>query len=460
MGKPQFEDNWKGVFDRAESHVPESLWDKVEMDLVRLENKTNKTRVIYYQRLAAMVALFALMMASYIAYDRASTSSEEAQVAEQKITDSRVDNSNGDLEQKTEKNSSDSDTSLMAQATDTDNSMGKVKPSITGSNMKSMVKATLLANVSGEQSEIQKEGNTNAVTTAANESFFQSEVLAFIPEIPGVEVKIIQQDFYEPNFPRKLPAMPSYLMASNKNERENERVYASLGFAGGSYDPGSVSSSPSNFSSRASQNSFLMAEVEPQSAQATMGTAYSMGVNAGKQISERWVVQSGLGYVVQNINYVSNYSSVGEDNALRATVADYADSETMIAISPPYSIRSINKYLMVPVQVGYKLIDRKIGLQLNAGVSTDFFLSNTLEDESGMTENYKQVAGEGSPYRSINWSGMMGFELSHKLAERYQIALVPGVRYAVNSVLKDDAQVAYNPLILDVGFRVKYTFGK
>ncbi|MEQ9413892.1 MAG: hypothetical protein RIF39_08675, partial [Cyclobacteriaceae bacterium] len=104
------------------------------------------------------------------------------------------------------------------------------------------------------------------------------------------------------------------------------------------------------------------------------------------------------------------------------------------------------------------LVDRKIGLQLNAGVSTDFFLNNTLKDDSGLTESYTQSAGDGSPYRSVNWSGLMGLELSHQLADRYQVALVPGIRYALSSVLKDDARVSYNPLVLDVGLRLKYIF--
>ncbi|MEQ9413359.1 MAG: hypothetical protein RIF39_05985, partial [Cyclobacteriaceae bacterium] len=86
MSRLQFEDNWKGVFEGAEFAVSESVWEKVEMDLVKMENKTNKTRVIFYQRLAAMVALFALMMATYIAYDSTSEHVGELQIAEDNIS--------------------------------------------------------------------------------------------------------------------------------------------------------------------------------------------------------------------------------------------------------------------------------------------------------------------------------------------------------------------------------------
>ena len=441
MGRPQFEDSWKGVFEGAESAVPDSVWDKVEMDFVRMENKTNKTRVIFYQRLAAMVALFALMMASYIAYDRATDGSEELQIAQQsKPSDSSEAIKN----------------SIEAEANSTFESTERKGDQVGNTGLPTGVAKTNSTNtLTTSNSKLVTTTDTNVPT---HKFYPKSDLTAFIPDLPGIEVKIKSKGFYAPNFPRELPAMPSYLMASNKNGKANEAVYASLGFAGGSYNPGSATSSPSSLSRMASQSSFISAQAEPQSARATIGTAYSIGVNSGKQLSKRWAIQGGLGYMVQNIDYTSNYTSVGFDNTLRAAVTEYADTETMIAIGPPYSIRSTNKYLSIPVQVGYKLVDRKIGLQLNAGVATDLFLSNTLKDESGMTESYTQGAGKESPYRSVNWSGLMGLELSHKLAERYRVALVPGIRYTFNSALKDNSQVSYNPFVLDVGLRVKYIF--
>ncbi|MEQ8364256.1 MAG: outer membrane beta-barrel protein [Cyclobacteriaceae bacterium] len=436
MSRLQFEDNWKGVFEGAEFAVSESVWEKVEMDLVKMENKTNKTRVIFYQRLAAMVALFALMMATYIAYDSTSEHVGELQIAEDNISSDtkEIENASGSLNQGF----------VASKKEDIDNV-------VTTSSSQQGSRAALHSNT--------RSGLVNEATSADERPFhLLSDLIAFVPDFPPVEVKIKSKDFYEPNFPRKLPAMPTYLMASNTNDKGNEKLFASLGFAGGSYNPGAVSSSPSALSNMASRDSFIMAQAEPQSEQASMGTAYSIGVNAGKQLSKRWAIQSGLGYMVQNIDYTSNYTSVTPDNSLRAAVSEYADTETMIAISPPYSIRSVNKYFSVPFQVGYKLVDRKIGLQLNAGVSTDFFLNNTLKDDSGLTESYTQSAGDGSPYRSVNWSGLMGLELSHQLADRYQVALVPGIRYALSSVLKDDARVSYNPLVLDVGLRLKYIF--
>jgi hypothetical protein len=129
----------------------------------------------------------------------------------------------------------------------------------------------------------------------------------------------------------------------------------------------------------------------------------------------------------------------------------------MIAVSSPYEINSVNEYISVPVQAGYLLVDRKIGLQLNSGLSTDFFMQNTLTDKSGQMASFSSSAGNDSPYRLISWSGLVGTELSYKIATHYRVSIAPGLRYSLNSVLKSDA-VSTNPLVWDVGFRFRYIF--
>jgi hypothetical protein len=111
----------------------------------------------------------------------------------------------------------------------------------------------------------------------------------------------------------------------------------------------------------------------------------------------------------------------------------------------------------VPVQAGYVLVDRKVGLQINSGVSTDFFMQNTLTDKSGQMASFSSSAGEESPYRAVSWAGLVGTELSYKIATQYRISIAPGLRYSLNSVLKSDVNSS-NPLVWDVGFRFRYIF--
>ena len=137
------------------------------------------------------------------------------------------------------------------------------------------------------------------------------------------------------------------------------------------------------------------------------------------------------------------------NNNLLASMADYStvkSSSSVVTVSSPYEISSVNEYLSIPVQAGYILVDRKIGLQLNSGLSTDFFMQNTLTDKSGQLAGFSSGAGDGSPYRTVSWAGLVGTELSYKIATHYRVSIAPGLRYSLNSVLKSDA-VSSNPMM-------------
>ena len=139
---------------------------------------------------------------------------------------------------------------------------------------------------------------------------------------------------------------------------------------------------------------------------------------------------------------------------------DYASSGKSadnLAFTSPYQINSVNQFVSVPVQAGYLLIDRKVGLQINSGVATNIFLQNTLTDKSGQLTKYAEGAGESSPYNSFSWSALMGTELSYKMGSQYRVSLAPGLRYSMSPLLKS-ASSSGNLMIWDLGFRFRYIF--
>ena len=197
------------------------------------------------------------------------------------------------------------------------------------------------------------------------------------------------------------------------------------------------------------------------------GTAYALGVSMGTKISDRWVLQVEINYLSQSSDYTANsvvvidnnYSSLKAEslNAFTGQIAD-ASAQPKVAQTFPYNVNNNVRFVSVPLQAGYLLLDRKFAVQLNAGVSTDLFLQNTITPDGGGLSKTTQGRGEDSPYRSLNFSGLMGTELSYKLSSRYRVSLNPGLRYPFKSIYKDNMGIDATPVTFDVGLRFRYIF--
>jgi len=58
--RQKFEENWKSAFEGAEIAPPDRVWNSIELDLAGQESATMKKKVIFYQRLAAAMLVFAI----------------------------------------------------------------------------------------------------------------------------------------------------------------------------------------------------------------------------------------------------------------------------------------------------------------------------------------------------------------------------------------------------------------
>ncbi len=243
-----------------------------------------------------------------------------------------------------------------------------------------------------------------------------------------------------------------------------EKLWTSVGFAAGAVTGGnaSVSTKPSAMSTLVASTSNDIADKEANAS----GISYSVGVNMGTSLSKRWVLQGGLNYMTQSSDYTVENAFGSADlktftpasiNGIDLMNDDPEAADAKMVTTAPYNVNNNVQYLSIPLQAGYLVINRKFGIQLNAGVSTDMFLKNEKSADGDNLQKIDQGRDE-SPYRPFNFSGLMGAEFSYKLGHRYRVALNPGMRYPFSSIYKSDVGVKANPLTYDVGLRFRYIF--
>lgn len=242
-----------------------------------------------------------------------------------------------------------------------------------------------------------------------------------------------------------------------KNEGSKEKVWTSVGFAAGGYN--GQASTPAQASSLVALNSAVENQAEAS------GVAYSVNISMGTRITNRLVLQGGVSYLNNNTTYISNQVVRAENmdfkaatmSDLRAAGSSLFNNNTVIPTAP-HSVSNNIEFISIPVQAGYIVIDRKFGLQFNAGVATDFFIQNTIDTKASGVKPATQDRGSDSPYRSTNFSGLMGTEFTYRLGDKYRIAVNPGLRYPLNSIYKEETGIESTPLTFDVGLRFRYIF--
>jgi hypothetical protein len=489
---PKFEKGWKDAFADAEASPSENVWTNIDLQLSRAESGDMKRRVVFYQRLAAASVIFALALGSmgvwYWTKDgvKEIASTEMVGKKNEGVTNIEDTIKENETTKLTEENLESqiagenaakgnaaiklSEESLESQIV---NSKEKNTASVDYGNGKettnhkneasSFIKKKNQINNPIDQSNqvaiVQKPDDVNYLgdnlNKKSNEPAWRNIVLAS-SNMPEAEAKPKGKPVEEIEALKKSSKTMIAKVDTKKKKSEDENWWASVGGSAGSYN---TQANGVSSGSQAFQNpSIASMKAAPISNRASVGTSFSFGMTFGKKVAQRWVVLSGVNYLSQSIGYNSNIAVVDANNQAKAYTADLAAPTANVTSTSPYTINSVSEFVSIPLQTGYLIVDRKIGVQLNTGIATDFFIKNTLTDESGKFSSYSESAGNNSYYRTLNWTGLVGTEFSYKVAKHYRVSLVPGLRYSFNSVFKSSAGSTLNPMVWDVGFRFRYIF--
>ena len=489
MEKGKFEGSVSDAFKNAEVSPTENSWNNIALELEKANGEKLKKRMLFYQMLAAASVVFAMG----VSFGMYLMTSENADLTKQLAVQQSINNSlesekqsarhiaenndNSITEKDVEQNNQDAERKSANQTAElTENSV--VRESVTGNDRRSV-------RIAGNES-YETQSSLNILTDNNNNQIIQNQqgkdglvLLANnsyeLPELYHIGqpqlLYVKKEEHVDPValMMARLNDREKEIVEEDKkeNEKRSESLWTSVGFAAGTFN----CSTSSGASSTRTANYALAANNDIADKEATAsGIAYSMGISLGKKLSERWVLQGGVNYLTQSSDYTAHNAvsspdftsfrpaSIHELAKMNVSADANTSAEEKLVATAPYNVNNSIRYLSIPLQAGYIIVNHAFGVQVNAGIATDVFLQSTVTAEGKDISKSEQESGEDSPYRPVNLSGLMGTELSYKFAKNYRIALNPGIRYSLNTIYKSDLGVDTAPITFDLGLRFRYIF--
>jgi hypothetical protein len=469
MEKRKFEDSWKDAFNQAEISPSENVWTNIELDLEKAKGNNLKRKLLFFQLLAAASVVFAMgisvgvyVMGTKPVDPQLLTTNTQVKPDGQKVQTPEVSPSTMPQD-----NSSESNSSTSTLANDKTSTIKNNKRSIQGSNtVATPVNESVVPLLPNDKTTV-AENQVNFYSPSLAALELKEQRLASDKKAEMPVMKTSEEEVVADPVAVMLAKLEEREKAIQKEEKKSEKqtsetLWTSVGFAAGSFNPVNSGVTASSRTMAMSQNN----SIANQEVKAS-GITYSIGANVGTKLSDRWVFQGGVNYLTQSADYTANnvVGSADFSSFRPATIHELdqiargdSPDESMLVATSPYNVNNSLRYLSIPLQAGYLIVNRDFGIQLNAGIATDVFLQNTVTAEGEGVQATNQEIGEDTPYRSVNLSGLMGTELSYRFSHHYRISLNPGLRYPFSSIYRSELNVKATPLTFDVGVRFRYIF--
>ncbi len=192
--------------------------------------------------------------------------------------------------------------------------------------------------------------------------------------------------------------------------------------------------------------------------------SFTYGLNVGAALTKNLRLESGINYLFFNTVSRSNFVVGGYNQsgryplALNTQTADKGGASVFNYV-PGYEMSNSFRFVSVPIRAGYQVNWRGVALTGKGGVAADFFLQNTVNGRDGNLQALSVRPGENSPFKSVLFNGILGFEASRQLSQNYSIALETNYRFALSPFTKDDAMFTSLPRSFGAGFALRYNFG-
>ncbi len=159
----------------------------------------------------------------------------------------------------------------------------------------------------------------------------------------------------------------------------------------------------------------------------------SYGVNLAYQLSEKFKLRSGISKV--NLAYTTravDYATALNSQAINVRHEDNANfpNDPDNSFSPVGSLNQNLGFIEIPLEIEYKILNKKTGINLIGGVSTLFLQNNGVALNSGA---FSANLGEANNINDLSFSANFGVGLHYKITPLFQFNLEPILKYQINT---------------------------
>jgi len=180
---------------------------------------------------------------------------------------------------------------------------------------------------------------------------------------------------------------------------------------------------------------------------------------------------SDLAYASPEVKYLSNAVQMDNGNLLmNGTAGVIAMNETPKGASiegnfdastagisnmfvPSGSFSQVFEFVEVPMYLRYRIIDKRVGVEVLTGISTGFLVGNNayIDNQYGV-----QNVGSTVDISTVNFSGALGLGASYAVSKHLSIAFEPRFNYSLNSI-NSNPSINFRPY--RIGFYTGLTYG-
>jgi hypothetical protein len=193
----------------------------------------------------------------------------------------------------------------------------------------------------------------------------------------------------------------------------------------------------------------------------------SYGLAVNYSVNKRFSVQTGVNKVTLDYNTndivfyadlkATNIKTINTKNEAAKMTVENKKANTEESISTVVNQGYLNQkigYIEIPVEVNYKLIDKKFGINLNAGISTLVLNENTVSVVSDT--NFKMVLGEANNLNKFHLSSNIGVGFNYKFMKSFQVNVEPKLKYQINTFNSNDGN--FKPYFIGIYSGISYHF--